>query len=127
MRIVVQLIENYLKQEVPAILITTDNNRYLFNVPPSYQRFTKEHKSKFPGGGRFFFTKTNTSAITGLTGLMLTMVSHGAASGIKLYADEKMFRYMEELRYKMGFKALPLSYCSWEGKIRKGVLDISFL
>ena len=32
-----------------------------------------------------------------------------------------MFRYIEELRYKMGFKAGPLSYCSWEGKLRKGI------
>jgi hypothetical protein len=41
MRIVIQLIENYLKQEVPTILITTDNNKYLFNVPSSFQRFTR--------------------------------------------------------------------------------------
>jgi len=41
MRIVIQLVENYLKQDIPTILITTDNNKYLFNVPSSYQRFTK--------------------------------------------------------------------------------------
>ena len=28
---------------------------------------------------------------------------------------------MEELRYKMGFKAAPISYCDWSGKIRKGI------
>lgn len=41
MRIVIQLIENYLKQEVPTVYITTDTNKYLFNVPSSFQRFTK--------------------------------------------------------------------------------------
>lgn len=28
---------------------------------------------------------------------------------------------MEELRYKMGFKVVPISYCSWEGKSRRGI------
>lgn len=28
---------------------------------------------------------------------------------------------MEELRYKMGFKVAPISYCSWDGKLRKGI------
>ena len=121
MRIVIQLIENYLKQEVPAVLITTENNKYLFNVTSSYQRFTKEHKTKFPTGGRFFFTKTATSNITGLTGLILTLFHFHSSEGIKLYTDEKMFKYMEELRYKMGYKAAPLSYCSWQGKLRKGI------
>ena len=113
MKIVIQLIENYLKQEVPAVLITTDTNRYLFNVPSGYQRYTKDHKTKFPVGGRFFFTKTNTATVTGLTGLLLTMFHLKGCEGLKLFTDEKMFRYIEELRYKMGFKAGPLSYCSW--------------
>jgi hypothetical protein len=121
MKIVIQLIENYLKQEVPAVVITTDTNRYLFNVPSSFQRFTKEHKSRFPAGARFFFTKTSTATITGLTGLILTMFHMGFTNGIKLFTNEKMFRYMEELRYKVGFKAAPLSYCTWEGRLRKGI------
>lgn len=127
MRIVIQLIENYLKQEVPTVYISTDTNRYLFNVPSSFQRFTKEHKNKFPAGARFFFTKTSTNTITGLTGLILTMFHTKGVEGVKLYTDEKMFRYMEELRYKMGFKAGPISYCSWEGKLRKGVQNLALL
>jgi hypothetical protein len=34
-----------------------------------------------------------------------------------------MFKYMEELRYKMGFKTGPISYCDWSGRIRKGMND----
>lgn len=123
MRIVVQIVENYLKQEVPSIIITTDKNKYLFNVPSAFQRFTREHGQKFPFGARFFFTKTSVSSITGLTGLLLSMYSQSFNNPVKLYTDEKMFKYMEELRYKMGFKALISSYCSWDGKLRKGITN----
>lgn len=47
--------------------------------------------------------------------------------GVKLFTDDKMFHYMEELRYKMGYKAGPISYCSWQGKLRKGVKSLSEL
>lgn len=77
MRIVIQLIENYLKQEIPTLLISTENNKYLFNVPSSYQRFTREHKTKMPSGAHYFFTKSNTATITGLTGLILTLYDGG--------------------------------------------------
>lgn len=123
MRIVVQLIENYLKQEIPTILITTDNNKYLFNVPSSFQRFTREHRIKMPVGAYYFFTRSNTATITGLTGLLLTMFDRGDSCKTKLYLDEKLFKYMEELRYKMGFKVSPISYCDWNGRLRKGIND----
>jgi len=46
-------------------------------------------------------------------------------NSVKLYTDDKMFRYLEELRYKMGYKSIPVSYCSLEGKLRKGLSDSS--
>lgn len=94
MRIVVQLIENYLKQDIPTILISTDNNKYLFNVPSSFQRFTKDHRIGMPTGAYYFFTKSNTAAITGLTGLLLTLFERGGSCKTKLYLDEKLFQYM---------------------------------
>lgn len=73
MRIVVQLIENFLFQEIPTIIIHTDNKKFIFNVPTCFQRFTKEHSLKFPKGGHYFFTKVSSSTIAGLNGFMLTI------------------------------------------------------
>jgi hypothetical protein len=102
-------------------LITTDSNKYLFNVPSSYQRFTRENRIKLPTMAHYFFTKSTTATITGLTGLLLTMFDRGDSCNSRLYLDEKLFKYMEELRYKMGFKVVPISYCSWSGRSRKGI------
>lgn len=121
MRIVVQLVESYLKQEIPTILITTDTNKYVFNVPSSFQRFTRENRIKLPTMAHYFFTKSTTATITGLTGLLLSLYERGDSCHSKLYLDDKLYNYMDELRYKMGFKVVPISYCSWGGKVRKGI------
>ena len=94
MRIVIQLIESYLKQEIPTVLITTDTNKYMFNVPPSFQRYTRDNKIKFPIGANYFFTKATTNTITGLTGLLLTMYDEGASCNSKLYLNDRLFQYM---------------------------------
>lgn len=64
MRIVYQLIENYLSQKVPSILISIEEQagsfKYIINVPPTHQRFVSNHKMKFQKGARYFFTKTST-------------------------------------------------------------------
>lgn len=41
MRITYQLVENYLGQELPTIVVTIQNQKYLFNMPESFQRFTR--------------------------------------------------------------------------------------
>lgn len=34
-----------------------------------------------------------------------------------------MYEYLEAIRYKMGFKLMPYSYCSWSGLNRLGIRD----
>jgi hypothetical protein len=53
--------------------------------------------------------------------MMLTMFENGFAFDSKLYCDEKMYEYLEAMRYKMGFKLMPYSYCGWEGGNRLGI------
>jgi hypothetical protein len=74
-----------------------------------------------PSMAHYFFTKASTATITGLTGLLLTLYDRGESCNSRLYVDEKLFHYFEELRYKMGFKVVPISYCSWGGRSRKGI------
>jgi hypothetical protein len=79
---------------------------------------------KFQKGARIFFTKTSTETIAGLTGMMLTMFENGsAATDTKMYVDDKMYDYLESMRYKMGFKFMLYSYCSWSGEKRLGIRD----
>ena len=54
---------------------------------------------------------------------MLTMFEHGFATDSKMYVDEKMYEYLEAMRYKMRFKLMPYSYCSWGGQNRLGIRD----
>lgn len=78
---------------------------------------------KFQRGARYFFTKTSTQTVAGLTGMMLTMFENGFAYDSKLFIDEKMYEYLEAMRYKMGFKLMPYAYCSWNGNYRLGIRD----
>ncbi len=55
--------------------------------------------------------------------MMLTMFEHGFATDSKMYVDDKMYEYLEAMRYKMGFKLMPYSYCSWTGEKRLGIRD----
>ena len=76
MRIYLQLIENYLKQDIPTIILTVDHldrQKYVFNMPSCLQRFIKDHKQKFPKASNIFFTKVNTSTLAGLSDFMLTI------------------------------------------------------
>lgn len=41
MRITVQLIENCSSTPIPSIIITANNQKYIFNVPETFQRFSK--------------------------------------------------------------------------------------
>jgi len=73
MKIYIQLIENYLKQEIPTIILTIEKQKYIFNMPTCFQRFIKDHKQKFPKGSAIFFTKTSTETLAGLNGFMLSI------------------------------------------------------
>lgn len=110
MRIYIQLIENYLKQEIPTLVLTIDKQKYVFNMPSCFQRFVKDHKQKFPKGSNIFFTKVNTDTLAGLSGFMLTIFESRFCQDTKLFVSDELYQYLEQVRYKMGFKILPYSY-----------------
>ena len=76
MRITLQLIENY-QQSIPSVVIIANNQRYLFNVGETFQRFSREHRLKLNKGTIVFFTKTCSATVTGFLGLMLSLVDQG--------------------------------------------------
>ena len=125
MKIYLQLLENYLKQEIPTIILTIDKEKYIFNMPTCFQRFIKDHRQKFPKGSNIFFTKASTDTLAGLSGFMLTIFESGYSVDSKLFLSDKIYQYMEEMRYKMGFKILPYSYSNLFSKeTRTGLRSI---
>ena len=125
MRICLQLLENYLKQEIPTIILTIDKEKYIFNMPTCFQRFIKDHRQKFPKGSKIFFTKASADSMAGLSGFMLTIFESRICVDTKLFLNEEMYHYMEEMRYKMGFKILPYSYSNlFSHETRTGVREV---
>lgn len=126
MKIIVQLIENYLKQGIPTIILTIEKNKYLFNFPSCFQRFIKDHRQKFPKGSHIFFTKTTTDTLAGLSGFLLTIFESKICQDTKLYVSDELYHYLEQVRYKMGFKILPYSYSNLFSKeTRTGIREVS--
>lgn len=114
-----------MKQEIPTIIITVEKQKYIFNVPTCFQRFIKDHRQKFPKGSSFFFTKTTTEALAGLSGFMLTIYEAKLCEDSKLFVSNSMYHYLEQVRYKMGFKILPYSYSNLlTNETRTGVRTI---
>lgn len=125
MKIYVQLIENYLKQEVPTIILTVEKQKYIFNFPTCFQRFIKDHKQKFPKGSVIFFTRASSETLAGLSGFMLTIFESKLCQDTRLYVPDSIFHYLEQVRYKMGFKILPYSYSNlFTHESRLGVRNV---
>ena len=125
MKIYVQLIENYLRQDIPTIILTVEKQKYVFNMPTCFQRFIKDHKQKFPKASNIFFTKTNTDTLAGLSGTLLTIFENKFCQDTKLYVSDELFQYLEQIRYKMGFKILPYSYSNlFSAQTRTGIKHV---
>jgi hypothetical protein len=125
MRIYVQLIESCLRQPIPTIILSIEKQRYMFNIPASMQRFIREHRQRFPKGPTIFFTRATTDALGGLGGYLLTTFENKLCEDTKLYVQDELYRYLEEVRHTMGFKILPFSYCNLATKqSRTGVRRI---
>lgn len=94
MKIFLQLIENYLNQEVPTIILTIDKQKYIFNMASCFQRFIKDHRQKFPSGSNIFFTKANTDTLAGLSGFMLTIFENKNCQDTKLFVNDALYEYL---------------------------------
>lgn len=120
MRVCYQLVENHFVQELPTILITIQNQKYIVNMPECFQRFNKEHRFKFPKASNMFFTKVDANSVAGLFGFMLSLFQADNVWDTKLFLNPQLYDYFEEIRYQMGFKILAYSFVDWNGRCRRG-------
>jgi hypothetical protein len=94
MKLTIQVLQNFVLQEIPSIVVSTETTKYIFNVPSTFQRFLKDHKFKLGKGFNYFFTKSSAQSMAGLNGYMLTIFEAGAIDS-KLYLNKAMYEYLE--------------------------------
>lgn len=104
-----QIIQNHSSQSLPTILIQTQNTKYFFNVPETFQRFMASHRLKFAKESKIFLTRLHPLSITGLFGVLLTSYSFNVCEGVKIYGPRGLSQYLDSIRFIMGFKILPFS------------------
>ena len=76
-----------------------------------------------PHYGNFFFTKICPTSMAGLTGYLLGIYQFLDYSKLRLYLEDRLYNYMEDMRYLSGHRMLAVSYATWNGKCRKGTQD----
>ena len=93
MRITLQLVKSHFKQPIPAIVLTVDSQKYLFNVNESYQRFFRQHSQKISKGTKIFVSQLSTDHISGLFGLLLTFQEQGFTENMQIYGPPGLSSY----------------------------------
>lgn len=130
MSLTFQIIHNHSSQSLPTILVQTQNTKYLFNVPETFQRFMATHRFRFAKESKIFLTRLHPLSLTGLFGLLLTSYSFNVCEGVKIYGPRGLSQYLDSIRFIMGFKILPFSCFNFgdpKGKEERliGVKDLS--
>ncbi|KAL4438109.1 hypothetical protein ABPG74_016888 [Tetrahymena malaccensis] len=114
MKILFQVIKNYQSQEVAAVVVTTPNKKYYFNLPETFQRFMKNNKIKLNPSNAIFLTRLKTSHVCGLFGQMLTMFESKAAVDTIIFGPSGISQFFDKIRFKMGYKILPFGFYDFE-------------
>jgi len=104
MKILYKVIRNHRRQGVPSVYIQVENEKYLFNVPETTQRFFKEHGLKFSKDMKFFFSRLTTNHLMGVVGLFLTLFQQQTATGSIVYGPRGICQFFRDVRYMMGIK-----------------------
>ena len=116
MKVAIRFLTAHLSQKLPAIYIDINgrnNYKYIINAPAHTQRFLKQNGNDPHPHHVFLFTTTETDTISGLTSMMFNKPPpfHGSLS--KIYGDAQLLKYLDELKYKLGYNVANFSYCSW--------------
>lgn len=104
MKILYKIIRNHRRQGIPGVFIQVENEKYLFNVPETTQRFIKEHGLKFSKDMKFFFSNLSTNHLMGVVGLFLTLFQQQTATGTLVYGPRGICQFFKDVRYMMGIK-----------------------
>jgi len=104
MKILYKIMRNHKRQGVPALFLQIENEKYVFNVPETTQRFIREHGLRFSKETKFFFSGMTTSHLMGMIGLALTLFQHNLSQGSMIYGPKGICQFFRDLRYMMGIK-----------------------
>ena len=124
MKVALRFLSSHPQQKIPAIYLdinARNHYKYIINAPAHTQRFLKQNYIDPHPHHVFLFTTTETDTISGLSSMMFNKPPPFYGSHSKIYGDSRLFKYLDELKYKLGYCIANFSYCSWEGQSRLGV------
>ena len=108
MRIVAQVIANSVLQRVPSIVIKINDTHYVFNVPEHHTRYIRKHCYTHNQIVNIFYTAYT---MPGTLSFLLDLFIQKKMNSTKIMVNESGFKYLEELKYFLAQRMLPLSYC----------------
>jgi len=106
MRITIQIIQLHLRQSIPCIVLSSEQQRYFFNMPDKFQRLAREHSVRFSEGNRFFLTQLSADHIVGLYGVAAALQENDLAKGAQLYGPPGLSKYLESVKFRHLFRDL---------------------
>lgn len=119
MKIIFKVLRNHSRQGIPSVFLQVDNEKYMFNVPETTQRFIREHGLRFSKGMNFFFTGLTTNHLMGIVGLSLTLFQNQLSHASKIYGPKGICKFFKDLRYMTGIKLCHFSIASLEDSIEE--------
>ena len=124
MRVALRFVETHWNQAVPGVVVELRARhayRYLINTPAHTDRFLEEQRLTNKPNTVFLFSRSTTPLVSGLAPLVYSRIKDRPRAYPKILGDERLFGYLEELRYKLGFESANYSYGSWQGQGRRGI------
>jgi ribonuclease Z len=82
----------------PAIIVTTDTSRYLFDAGEGLQRFCGEHRTRLVKVDAMFLSQISAMRAGGLPGLLLTLADMGK-TGVTVYGPRGLHDFAFALRH----------------------------
>ena len=68
-KVVTQIVGMHAGDSAPAVMVITENSRFLFNVNEGLQRFCMEHRVRLVKVDGIFLTNISTDSVGGLPGV----------------------------------------------------------
>jgi ribonuclease Z len=122
MRQLLQVIETSRVQALPVVVVGTDHERIIVNMPETFQRHMSELKIGLPKNTNVLFTRVDVETTGGLFGFLLSASLRGMLQ-MKVYGPPGLSEFFSEARYLLGSKVLQFSFATLpEGHTALGVL-----
>lgn len=84
----------------PSLVVSTTNNKYIFNCGEGLQRFCMEHRQRIVRCDGLFFTRICSETLGGLAGMLLTLADQGRPT-LAAFGGPGLVDYLSATRHFM--------------------------